>query len=322
MLNVGDGAGASVRFVREEILSRFPIQREHPEDGTVCVLGSDTVVVTTDSYVVEPHFPGGDIGKLAVTGTVNDLIATGARPRYLTLGLVLREGISMDVLRRVLDSVQTAAREADVDIVAGDTKVVPRNEMTLPLLINTTGLGLPLGPRRYALSDARAGDVILVSGGVGEHALAVLDQRHGLGLGIVSDCAALHGMILPLLDDDGGIVAMRDPTRGGLAGVLYDLADATNLAIHVRGSAIRISSEARQASAVLGLDPLDLANEGKMVLVARSVSAKELCERLRAHPLGRDAAIIGEVGAVGPPRLTIDGVSRHRRDGTGIPRLC
>jgi hydrogenase expression/formation protein HypE len=319
---VGDGTAASARFVREEILTRFPAQREAPEDGTRCSVGSDAVVLSTDSYVVEPFFPGGDIGRLAVSGTINDLLASGARPCYLTLGLVLREGLSLDQLRRILDSIQTAALQAGVEIVAGDTKVVPRGDMLLPLIINTTGVGQPLGDRRYALGDGRPGDAILVSGRVGEHALAVIDQRHGVRLGIVSDCASLQDLLLPLLGDDGGVVAMRDPTRGGVAGVLFDLADATGTEIRVPGGAIPVSPAAKDASDLLGLDPLNLANEGKMVLVVRPECADALCARLRAHPLGRDAAIIGKLGKAGQPRVVIDGTVRTRREGVGIPRLC
>jgi hydrogenase expression/formation protein HypE len=321
-LAVGDGTAASVRFVRDEILSRFPAQAPSPEDGSWCAWASEAVVVTTDSYVVEPFFPGGDIGKLAVSGTVNDLVASGASPRCLTMGLVLREGMPATQIRRILDSAAAAAAAAGVTVVAGDTKVVPRDDMNLPLIINTTGLGQPLGNSKYALGDARPGDAIIITGAVGEHALAVMAQRHGLALGISSDCASLHELLLPLLHDDCGVIAMRDPTRGGLAGVLADLAEATNAEVRANDLAVPIKPVAKEAAALLGVDPLVLANEGKMVLVVRPDRAVEICSRLRQHPLGRDAAVIGDVGPQGRARVVLGDKVWFRPEGIGIPRLC
>jgi hydrogenase expression/formation protein HypE len=323
-LAVGDGLEASARFVRDEILSRFPAQAGGPEDGSLCEIRSGRIVVSTDSFLVEPFFPGGDIGRLAVTGTVNDLLACGAVPRYLTLGLVLREGLPLADLGRVLDSLRDTAREAGVEVVAGDTKVVPRGETTLPIVINTTGIGEPLSAKRYALADARPGDAILITGRIGEHALAVLEQRSRLSLDLASDCAPLGDLLLDLLREEEGVVAMRDPTRGGLLGLLFDLAEASGSEIRVEYDAIPVSPEVKSASDLIGVDPIALANEGKMVLVTRAESALRIRDRLRAHPLGRDAAILGEV-AEGKVRVIIAGSPRqysYRPENIGFPRLC
>ena len=295
----GDGGGVTMKFIRDEILNRFgnPILNVL-EDGSWIPLKCEQVVISTDSYIVDPPiFPGGDIGKLAIAGTVNDLLASGALPLYLTLSLILTEGVPLSSLSVILDSAQQTAQAARVQIVAGDTKVLERQPKT-GIYINTTGLGLPMAPRRnYAVSNAMPGDKIIVTGAVGDHGLAVLSAREGLGFEtrVQSDCAPLHDLIIPILRVFDAIHSMRDPTRGGLLGTLIDIAESSTVELLVEREAIPIKSEVRFGCEMLGLDPLSLANEGKMVLVVAPEQADGVLAHLRRHPLGSESALIGEV---------------------------
>jgi hydrogenase expression/formation protein HypE len=255
---------------------------------------------TTDSYVVSPlFFPGGDIGKLAVHGTVNDLAMSGARPIYLSAGFILEEGFPIADLRRVVESMAAAARAAGVRIVAGDTKVVERGKAD-GLFINTAGIGLIEGGWELGQSRARPGDRILLSGPIGDHGIAVMLAREALEIesDVLSDTAPLHELVAALLAAAGpGVRCLKDPTRGGVATTLNEIALASEVAIALDEQAIPVRPEVRGACELLGLDPLTIANEGRLLAVVAPEHTESALAALRGHALGRDAAIVGEVRA-------------------------
>lgn len=328
----GDGGAATLRFIRDEILTRFgnPILNRL-EDGSWVTLAGIQIVVSTDSYIVDPPvFPGGDIGKLAVAGTVNDLLASGAIPYYLTLSLVISEGFPLSTLRHILDSAQHTARSVNVQIVAGDTKVLSK-QASAGIYINTTGLGLPIRPGSdYAVSNARVGDSVIVTGSVGDHGLAILSVREGLGFEqrVQTDCAPLYDLIIPLINAFDGIHCLRDPTRGGLNGVLIDIAESSVVDISIDENDVPIKREVRCGCEMLGLDPLNLVNEGKMVIVVAPEQADEIINQLHRHALGRESAIIGTVrrasSSIGRLVLRKEFVEQVviRHEGQALPRLC
>ena len=331
-LETGDGGGATGRFVREELVRRFSNSSlDELEDGAVFVLGDAEFILTTDAYIVDPPiFPGGDIGRLAVSGAVNDLLACGAVPRALLTTIVVSEGFPLDSLSTILDSLKDTAEEAGVHIIGGDTKVVEKSNK-VAIHLTSTGIGVPVRKgRRFRLVDAQPGDAILISGFVGDHGLAVLSKREGLGFEhrIQSDCAPLGELILPLIRTVDGIHSLRDPTRGGLIGVLHDIAESSRLEVWFHPQRVPIRHEVRAASEMLGLDACEVANEGKMVVVAARDDAERALSMLRASALGKDAAIIGGIRQPrNAPGLVIaceDGVERirDRREGSVPPRLC
>jgi hydrogenase expression/formation protein HypE len=331
-LDHGEGGEATCRFIRDEILTRFgnPILNTL-EDGSWLPWNHPNVVISTDSFIVEPPvFPGGDIGTLAVSGTVNDLLAAGAAPQFLTLSLILGERLPFSLLRGVLDSIRRTAESARVQIVAGDTKVLPART-GLKILINTTGVGTPIRPgESYAVSQARPGDQVLVTGTMGDHGLAVLSFREGLGFEarVVSDCAPLHGLIGPVLAQCSGVHCLRDPSRGGLMGVLADIAESSNVDIEIDAAAVPIQREVRFGCEMLGLDPLLLPNEGKFVLVVDPGSVLDVLVCLRKHPLGAAARAIGAVNKARSPQggTYLRGQNGLRKilrpAGMPLPRLC
>lgn len=255
------------------------------------------VVFTTDSYVVRPlFFPGGDIGKLAVCGTINDLAMRGAVPLYLSAGFILEEGLSLADLKRVVTSMAEVAKEADVRIVTGDTKVVERGSADR-LFINTAGVGIVPADVHISASSARPGDAILLSGAVGDHGLAIMTQREGLRFEspLHSDCAPLHTLVQAMLEVGPHIHTLRDPTRGGLATTLNELASQSKVGMRIEETSIPVHEPVRAASELLGLDPLYVANEGKLVATVEAERAQDILHAMRAHPHGQEAAIIGEV---------------------------
>jgi hydrogenase expression/formation protein HypE len=259
----------------------------------------DRLAFTTDTYVVTPiEFPGGDIGKLAVCGTVNDLAVCGARPLFLSCGMVLEEGLSIDVLTKIAISMGRAAREAGVAIVTGDTKVVERGAADR-MFINTAGIGvLPPGVN-IAATRAMPGDAVIVNGAVGDHGIAIRLARNELALAgeVCSDCQPLHGLITAMRDACPDIHCLRDATRGGIATVLNEFAVASNVGIRLREAALPLNEIVRGACELLGLDPLYLANEGKLVAIVPQAHADAVVAAMRAHPAGRGTAVIGEVCA-------------------------
>ena len=259
--------------------------------------GADHIAFTTDCYVVSPlFFPGGDIGKLAVNGTINDLAVSGARPIALSVGLILEEGLDMEVLRRVVESLATAARLAGVPIATGDTKVVQRGKAD-GLFINTSGVGAVRSECQLSIDRVQVGDVVILSGFIGDHGMAVMLARDALELDapIESDSAPLHGLVAALLTAAPATRVIKDPTRGGVAGTLNEIAARTKLAISVDEDCVPVREAVRGACEILGLEPLHIANEGKLVAVVPREQAAAALSAMQNHPLGADAAIVGEV---------------------------
>jgi hydrogenase expression/formation protein HypE len=255
------------------------------------------LVMSTDSHVVSPlFFPGGDIGCLSVHGTVNDVAVMGATPLYLAAGFILEEGFALSELARIVESMAAAARSAGVPVVTGDTEVVERGKGD-GVFITTTAVGVLPEGLELGGSRARPGDVVLVSGSMGDHGVAIMSQRENLSFDapIVSDTAALNGLIAAMLATGADIRCLRDPTRGGLAATLNEIAGQSGVGMMLKESAIPVKPVVAAACELLGLDPLNVANEGKLIAICASADAPMLLEAMRAHPLGRDAALIGEV---------------------------
>jgi hydrogenase expression/formation protein HypE len=290
---------------------------------------SGRLAFTTDSYVVSPiFFPGGDIGRLAVCGTVNDLAMSGARPLYLSLSFIIEEGLPATELDTIIASVQQTAREAEVEIVTGDTKVVNRGSAD-KLFINTAGVGLIPEGLDISGSNARPGDKVILNGTIGEHGIAVLSQREGLSFStqLESDCAPLGGLVAEILKASYNIHCLRDPTRGGLATTLNELADQSGVGIRIDEARIAVREEVLGACEMLGLDPLYVANEGKLVAVVPPEDADKVLRAMQKHRYGKDAAVIGEVQAEHPGRVvmkTLLGASRivDMLVGDLLPRIC
>ena len=289
----------------------------------------DRLAMTTDSYVVDPlFFPGGDIGKLAVTGTVNDLAVGGAKPLYLTCGMIIEEGFSIDELHRIVISMKKTADEAGVAIVTGDTKVVPRG-FADKLFINTAGVGVIAKETQILSSRASVGDVVIINGYVGDHGAAIVDARGELALevSVETDCQVLNHLIQEMLVCCPDIHCMRDATRGGLATVLNEFAQGSDVAITLEHSQIPIRDEVRGVCEVLGLDPLYLANEGKLVTVVKKEDAEALLAVMKKHPAGKNSAIIGHVEESPQGKVILEtgfGGTRiiDMLVGEQLPRIC
>jgi hydrogenase expression/formation protein HypE len=284
---------------------------------------------TTDSYIVSPiFFPGGDIGKLAVCGTVNDLAMSGAKPLYLSLAFIIEEGFSQSELDQIVSSIQKTAKEAGVEIVTGDTKVVPRGGAD-KLFINTAGVGVIAEGVDISGSNARAGDRVILSGTIGDHGIAVISQREELSFAtsLKSDCAPLGGLVADMLKASPNIHCLRDPTRGGLATSLNELAKQSGVSIRIEEEKIPLREEVLAACEMLGFDPIYVANEGKLVAIVPPGDADKVLKAMRKNRYGKEAAIIGEVGSDKPGRVvtkTLLGASRIVDMLTGdlLPRIC
>jgi hydrogenase expression/formation protein HypE len=312
-------------FVRE--FSNAALEERH--DGATLEIGGQRLAFTTDSYVVRPlFFPGGDIGSLAVNGTVNDLAMCGARPRWLSAGFIIEEGLPVETLRRVAASMQRAAAAAGVQLVTGDTKVVDKGKGD-GVFLNTAGIGVIEHAQTIAPRAVRPGDVVLVSGDVGRHGMAIMSVREGLAFesAIESDCAPLAGMVLALLDAGVEIHCLRDLTRGGLAAALNEIAVAAHLQIHVEETAIPVTDLVRGACEILGLDPLYVANEGRLVAFVAPEHAERALAILQQWPQGAGAAKIGEVRSEPAGLVTLQSVIGVARvldllSGEQLPRIC
>ncbi len=284
---------------------------------------------TTDSYVVNPiFFPGGNIGKLAVCGTINDLATSGARPLYLSLALIIEEGLLLKDLKQVIESIKNTADEAGVKIVTGDTKVVNRGSAD-KLFINTSGIGIIPEGISISGSNARAGDKVILSGTIGDHGIAVLSKREGISFSttLESDCAPLAGLVADMLQASRNIHSLRDPTRGGLATTLNELAEQSKVGIRIEEAKIPVKDEVLGACEMLGFDPLYVANEGKMIAIVSTEDAGMIVNAMHKHRYGKDAAIIGDVIKEHPGRVvlkTMLGSSRivDMLVGDLLPRIC
>jgi hydrogenase expression/formation protein HypE len=322
----GHGRDAATRDANG---AAFTIGLADLDDGAALPLGDGRwLIVTTDSHVVHPRFfPGGDIGRLAIAGTVNDLAMMGAtEPLALTCGIILEEGLPRAELLRVQASIAATCLEAGATVVTGDTKVMGRGEVD-GLVLNTTGVAITT--RVVPDRGLRPGDRLIVTGTVGDHGLAILSARRGLGLAgeLRSDVAPINGLVrLALAAAGAALVAMKDPTRGGLASSLHEMAGKSGVGIVLDEGAVPVSDPVRAAGELLGIDPLHVANEGKAVLAVRPGAADALLEALRAHPLGRRAAVVGTAVAEHAGRVVLDtGFGRRllaEPDGELLPRIC
>jgi hydrogenase expression/formation protein HypE len=334
VLGHGSGGKLTADLIDKIFLPAFrnPIL-DKLDDQAVLTIGDSRIAFTTDSFVVTPiFFPGGDIGRLAVHGTVNDLAMSGAQPLYLSAAFILEEGLHVDDLRRIVESMRAAAAAAGVQFVTGDTKVVDRGKGD-QIFINTTGIGVVPPGVSISADRARPGDAILLSGYLGDHGMAIMSQREGLEFegAIESDCASLHTLVSAMLATPSVtpdfLHCLRDPTRGGAATTLNEIAKRAGVGMLLNERAIPVRESVRGACEVLGLDPLYVANEGKLLAIVRADMAAAVLARMRAHPLGQDAAIVGEVVADHPGMVLMKTEVGGTRVldvmfGEQLPRIC
>jgi hydrogenase expression/formation protein HypE len=330
LLAHGGGGKLMHQLIEQIIVPAFengPLSMRH--DGAVVEYGSARLAFTTDSYVVQPlFFPGGDIGSMAVNGTVNDLAMCGARPLYLSVGLILEEGLPMETLWRVVQALRNAADAAHVHNVTGDTKVVDRGKGD-GVFISTAGIGVIDHGLTIAPSSVRPGDAVLLSGDIGRHGMAIMAVREGLAFEseIESDCAPVADLVLALLDAGIEVHCLRDLTRGGLASALIEIAETARVHIHLDETRIPVREDVRGACELLGIDPLYVANEGRFVCFVPEAEAERALTLLRTHLLGADAQRIGSVAQQSSGMVTMTsvvGVSRivDMLSGEQLPRIC
>lgn len=330
LLGHGSGGRLSAELIRDVFLPAFQnAVLGRLDDQAVVSVNGCRLAFTTDSFVVKPlFFPGGDIGSLAVHGTINDLAMGGAQPLFLSVAFIIEEGLPMDVLRRVVDSLRQAAMAAQADVVTGDTKVVEKGSGD-GLFINTSGIGLVPAGLELSASQARPGDRILLNGSIGDHGITILAQRQGLEFesAVASDTAPLHGLVSEMLQAGPGFRCFRDPTRGGLSSALNEIAAQSRVGMVLEERAIPVRDEVRGACELLGLDPLYVANEGKLIAIVDPAAADAALEAMRRHPLGRQAQIIGRVTEEHPGLVTMRtrlGTARivDMLAGDQLPRIC
>ncbi len=330
LLGHGSGGKLTADLVRKLFLPAFTNdQLARLDDQAVCDINGTRIAFTTDGFVVTPlFFPGGDIGKLAINGTVNDLAMSGARPLYIAAAFILEEGLGIEELSRVVDSMRQAAAEAGVQLVTGDTKVVDRGKGD-KLFITTTGLGILERSASISSDGAQPGDKIILSGTIGDHGTAILSRRENLEFEgrIESDTASLHTLVAAMLAASQRIHCLRDPTRGGLATSLNELAAASRVGFEIDEKTIPVTESVRGACEILGLDPLYVANEGKLVALVAGDAAEDVLQSMRGHPLGRQAAIIGEAVAQHPGLVLLRTEIGGTRVidlllGEQLPRIC
>ena len=326
----GAGGRASHDLVAKTFIPALanPILTEL-NDSALLEFNGVRLAMSTDSYVVDPiFFPGGDIGSLAVHGTVNDLAMRGAQPSYLSVGFILEEGLELTDLERLVTSMAAAAREAGVQVVAADTKVVDRGKADR-IFINTAGVGVIAPGVDIAGQNARPGDIVLINGPMGDHGVAVLSTREGLSFQteIESDSASLNGLVAAMLAASNKIHVLRDPTRGGVATALNEVAKQSGVGIRLEESNLPVRPDVNAACEMLGLDPLYVANEGKALVFVAPDDAEVVLNAMRQHPLGREACVIGEVVSEHPERVVLQTGIGGRRivdmlSGEQLPRIC
>ena len=329
LLAHGSGGKLSHDLIQELFLPSLanPVLNKLDDSATMKISGD--IAFTTDSYVVNPiFFAGGDIGKLAICGTVNDLSMSGARPLYLSLSMIIEEGFPISELARVVRSIKAASREAEVNIVTGDTKVVDRGQAD-KLFINTAGLGVIAAGIDISGANAKPGDKVILSGTIGDHGIAIMTQREELKfeVPVESDCAPLNKLVSQMLEASSDIHCLRDPTRGGLATTLNEIARQSSVGIAIEEEQVPIKESVRAVCELLGFDPVYVANEGKLIAIVKPDSADKILAQMKQNIYGKDAAIIGEVTSNHPGRVTMKtklGPSRimDMLSGELLPRIC
>jgi hydrogenase expression/formation protein HypE len=329
LLAHGSGGKLSHELVEKNFLPFLANPALNKLDDSAIFEASGRLAFTTDSYVVNPiFFPGGDIGKLAVCGTVNDLAMNGAKPLYLSLSAIIEEGFPIGELERIMQSIKKAAEEAEVSIITGDTKVVNQGQAD-KLFITTSGVGIISPGVDISGANARAGDKVLLSGTIGDHGISIMSQREGLrfSMTLESDCSPLNKLVSQMLEVSSKIHCLRDPTRGGLATTLNEFARQSKVGIVVEEVKIPVKEEVKAACELLGLDPIYVANEGKMVAIIDPGNADRILARMKQNIYGRDAAIIGEITREHPGKVIMKtklGPSRivDMLSGELLPRIC
>ena len=326
-LDYGSGGKKTARLIEQLLVPAFSNPALEALGDGALVEGAGRLAFSTDSFVVDPlFFPGGDIGKLSVCGTVNDLAVCGAEPKYLSLSFILEEGLKMEELKQIVASIQAQAEKAGVQIVTGDTKVVEKGRGD-KIYINTAGIGFVRFPG-LSPKNLRPGDAVIVSGTVGDHGTAVMLARSGMMQGdIRSDCAALNALCARVLGTGAAVRVLRDPTRGGVATTLNEFVEGTELGIVLREEDVPVRPQVRSACAMLGLEPLYCANEGKLLAVVAAEDAETVLAAMRETDEGRDAAVIGTVSEDYPGRLVMETAFGGRRilqklTGAQLPRIC
>jgi hydrogenase expression/formation protein HypE len=329
LLDYGSGGRASQRLISELFLKHFANPELDRLNDAARLELDGPLAVSTDSFTVDPiFFPGGDIGCLAVHGTVNDVAMLGAEPLYLTCGYIIEEGLPMEDLERIVVSMGAAARHAGVRIVTGDTKVVPRGTVD-KIFINTTGIGRIVADPMPSGDRAAPGDAVLISGTMGDHGLAILGTREGLSFeaAVQSDCASLNHLLLKLVREIPSVHVLRDPTRGGLATTLNEIAISSGAGIEVQEKSVPVRAEVSGGCSVLGLDPLYLANEGKFICILPEADAEKALQIMHADELGGDACRIGSVTEENPGKVSLVTPLGGKRllnmlEGEQLPRIC
>jgi hydrogenase expression/formation protein HypE len=330
LLAHGGGGKLTQQLIQKMFASRFRNEfLDQSHDGAILPLNGTRFAFTTDSYVIKPiFFPGGDIGTLAVNGTVNDLAMCGAKPLYLSVAFVIEEGLSMDELWRVVNSMQRAAEQAGAMLVTGDTKVVDRGKGD-KIFITTAGIGTVENGIDINPKNAQAGDTIIVSGNIGVHGIAIMSVREGLEFEtkVESDCAPLNGLVHTMFEASRQIHVLRDPTRGGVASALNEIAETSGVGMLIEEEKIPIDDSVSGACEILGFDPLYVANEGKLIAVVSPDDAGKILAAMRSHPLGKNSAIIGSVTSDHPKTVLMKSRIGGTRvvdmlSGEQLPRIC
>jgi hydrogenase expression/formation protein HypE len=327
----GEGGELTHQLIQDIFIQSFGHSEQTQFDSAILTIPAQTIAVTTDSYVIKPiFFPGGNIGKLAITGTVNDLAVSGAIPHVITAGFIIEEGFPIKSLKEIVNAMAGEAERAGVNIIAGDTKVVEKGSVD-GLFINTTGIGMMQGQHQMKPDMVQEGDSVIISGTIGDHGVAILGARQELGLltDVRSDCAILNHLIHELLKEIKGVRFMRDPTRGGLATTLVELCEDFLFTMEIDEASIPARRDVQGACDILGYDPLYLANEGKVVIIVDANDKQKTLDILKKHEMGRNASVIGQITSchVRSGKLllkTAVGTTRrlNRLSGQILPRIC
>jgi len=329
-LSYGSGGRLTLKLIKNLILRYFNSEElKNLDDSAFVGVNTKKILFTTDSYTVSPiFFPGGDIGKLAITGTVNDLAVCGAEPLFISVGFILEEGLPLDIFEKILNSMKKAANECNVKIVTGDTKVVQQGKAD-KIFINTSGIGEFRGGKKFDKKNIKPGDVIIINGGIGEHGAVIMGLQKGLQFDfkLKSDCAGLNKMIIAIIENCSGIKFMRDPTRGGLATTLNEIIESTGFSALIYEDKLLIKKEVNSLCEILGLDPLYLANEGKVIIVASKDKSDKIINIMRRYKEGKKARIIGEIIETDEEKVLLKTKIGTNRildilTGQALPRIC